>query len=104
MATFGSVDVAVKFIADATSVKNEADKVDGIGRGLKTAALGIGAAIGGAFAVDKVKDFVGAAEESEVASNRLAKTLQNAGDTTGAWAQHAEDLATNLMNQTGIDD
>lgn len=104
MATFGSVDVAVRFLADATSVKNEAGKLDGIGSKLKGWAVGVGGAIGGAFAIDKVMDFVGAAEESEVATARLQETLGLAGDTTGEFARHAEDLATKLMNQTGIDD
>ena len=100
----GSVDVVVRFLTDASSVEKEAGKFDGIGGKLKKTALGIGTAIGGAFAIDKVSDFVGAAEEAQVASDRLAKVMANAGDATGDWWRHAEDLATSLMNQTGIDD
>jgi phage-related protein len=97
----GESTVVVKFLGD---VDDLAKKTEGVGGKIKGAALGIGAAIGGAFAVDKVMDFVGAAEDAEKASDRLSKVLENAGDATGDWSRHAENLATTLMNSTGIDD
>lgn len=100
----GSVDVIVRFIADSKSVQTETAKVEGSGNKLKGWAKGVGAAIGGAFAVKEIGSWISAAEEANAASATLAKTLANAGDETGAWAKHAEDLSGNLMRQTGIDD
>ena len=100
----GGLDVVVKFIGDASSVQNEVAKVEGTSGKLKSWAKGIGAAIGTAFVVDQMKNFVSAAEEADVASNRLAQTLKNVGDASGAWAKKAEELATSLMNKTGVDD
>src|SRR5690348_2662360 len=83
-------DVVIRFAAD-TSL-------------LKRAAAGVGTLFAGLFAVKEAGDFVKAAEDAQVASARLATTLKNAGDSTGAFAKHAEDLAESLRKTTGIDD
>lgn len=83
-------DVVIRFAAD-TSL-------------LKRAAAGVGTLFAGLFAVKEAGDFINAAEEAQVASARLAQTLKNAGDTTGGFAKHAEDLAESLRKTTGIDD
>ena len=101
---FGSVDIAVRFLADASSVEKEVGKVKGTGDKVKGWAKGMGAAIGGAFAVKAVSDWVGAAEEANAVSATLQQTLLNAGDATGEWAKQAEDLANTLQYKTGIDD
>ncbi len=99
-----ATDVVIRFIGDASKVQSTVSEVEGTGSKLKSWAKGIGAAIGAAVVVNQVQDFVGAAEEADVASSRLAQTLKNAGDATGAWDKRAESLATTLMNKTGIDD
>src|SRR5262245_1123182 len=80
------------------------EKVKSSGDRLKGWAKGAAAAIGGVFAIKTVSDWVGAAEEAESVSMGLSRALENAGDATGAWAQHSEDLATALQAKTGIDD
>jgi hypothetical protein len=104
VATFGSVDVAVKFLADASSVNKEADKLQGTGSKVKTWAKGVGLAIGGAFSVKAVSDFIGAAEEANAVQAKLTQALANAGDASGEYAKHAADLANTLQYKTGIDD
>jgi hypothetical protein len=54
----GSLDVLVRFIGDSSSISKETEKVKGTGSKISGWAKGVGAAIGGAFAVSKVKDFV----------------------------------------------
>src|SRR5262249_54219575 len=49
-------------------------------------------------------DAVGAAEEAQRESAKLAKTLQNAGDASGEWDKNAEHLATTLQYQVGVSD
>lgn len=100
----GSVDVAVRFVADASKVESEAAKVEGVGGKLKGFAKTAGLAIGGAFAVNAVTDWIGAAEEANAVSAGLAQSLSNAGDATGDWTRHAEELAGTLQAKTGIDD
>ena len=99
-----ALNVVVKFIGDASSIQSEAAKVEGTGGKLKSWAKGVAAAVGTAFAINEIKDFVSAADEAEAASARLGQTMKNAGDSTGEWTKKAEDLATTLMNKTGIDD
>jgi hypothetical protein len=97
------LDVIVKFISDTTSVTEGMTKVEGAGNKLKSMAVGLGAALGGAFAVHEIHDFISTAEEAQAATARLGQTMQNAGDSTGEWAKRAEDLALTLAKKTGID-
>src|SRR5262245_56079339 len=100
----GVLDVVVRFIGDTKQLKNEADKVEGMGSKLRKVGTGIGVALGGAFAISTAKDWIDEAADAEKVSRTLGQTLRNAGDASGRWAQHAEDLASSLQNQTGIDD
>lgn len=59
----GALDVLVRFVGDSSSLRNEAAKVEGTGGKIKTWAKGVGAAVGGAFAITAVKEFIGAASE-----------------------------------------
>src|SRR5215471_8499200 len=101
---FGSVDVVVRFVSDTSKLSGDLDKATGAGDKFKSGLKTIGGALAGAFAVKQVSDWVSAAEEADSVSAGLAKTLANAGDATGEWAKHAEDLAGALMKKTGIDD
>src|SRR5262245_47969532 len=99
-----SVDVVVRFLSDTSKIDDTVSKVEGTGGKLKNVAKGVGLALGGAFAVSQMTDWIGAAEEANSVSAGLAQSLSNAGDATGEWAKHAEDLADSLQSQTGIDD
>lgn len=100
----GTSEVAVKFTADTAQIRKAADDVKGHTSRISGYALAAGAALGAMLSVRAVSGFIDAAQEAEVASARLAKTLQNAGDTSGDWTKNAEKLADSLMRQTGIDD
>ena len=100
----GATDVVIRFLSDVSDLKDSVNKIQGSTDKFKTGMKAVGAAVASGFAVKQVGDWVNAAEEANAASATLAKTLQNAGDSTGQWAKHAEDLANTLMNQTGIDD
>src|SRR5215471_5856692 len=82
----GGLDVVVRFLADASQVKDETDKVtSATGSKIKDWAGKAALAIGGAFAVDKIVDFgkesVKAAAEDAEAQSKLALTMK---DVTGA--------------------
>src|SRR5262245_49622325 len=68
----------------------------------------VGLAVGGAFALSKVKDFasgsVAAFRESEQANKRLEAASRATAETTGTAAKQAEDYATKLSKQIGVDD
>lgn len=100
----GESAVVVKFLGDISDLQRKTDQVDQTGSKFKSWGKMVGGAIGGAFAVKEVSDFIGAAEEANAVSAGLAQSLGNAGDATGEWARHAEDLASSLQNTTGIDD
>jgi phage-related protein len=100
----GSLDVVVKFIGDTKQLGNDISKVENSGSKLGSTMKGVAAGLAAGFAVHEVGDMVTAAEEADRASAKLAQTLGNAGDSTGEWAKHAEDLASSLQNQTGVDD
>jgi hypothetical protein len=99
-----AADVVVRFLADTKQLQSEISNVEGTGSRIKTWAVGISAAIGTAFAVKAVKDFISAAEESDAAAAKLHQTLKLAGDESGKWADHALKLAGTLQKQTGISD
>ncbi|HEY7009083.1 MAG TPA: hypothetical protein VH395_09095 [Jatrophihabitantaceae bacterium] len=79
----GSLDVLIRFVGDSSKLQAETSKVQGTGAKIKSWAKGIGAAIGVAFAVDKIKDFVNAGAElqdqmgaSQVIFGSAAKDVQ----------------------------
>src|SRR5215831_3415230 len=100
----GATDVVVRFLADVSQISDGVRKIEGTTTNLSKWAKRAGALIGGAFAVDQVKDWIGAAEEAASVNRKLEQTLKLAGDSTGQWAKHAEDLANTLQYKTGIDD
>jgi len=83
----GSLDIVVEFLADSSKLQKEAAKVEGTGGKLKTWAKGVGAAIGAAFAVDQIKDWVGAAAGLQDA---MSATQQIFGGAAGDVAKFAK--------------
>ena len=99
-----TVDVVVRFLSDTSKVSDDMKKVQSSGDKLKGWAKGAAGAMAGVFAIKEVGQWVDAAENANAVSAALAKSLANAGDATGEWAKHAEDLSGVLMRKTGIDD
>lgn len=91
----GATDVIVRFIGDASSIQNEATKVEGTGGKIKGWAKGIGAAIGAAFAVDQLKDFVKAASDLQ---DQTSATRQ----IFGGAAKGVENFASKADTAFGI--
>lgn len=110
-----AASLVLQIVTDATKAVSGFGKVDKAaadtgkkvqGAGSKFAGIAKGVATG--FAVGAVLSFgkssVKAAEESAVASEKLASTMRGAGDATGKAAAAAEKYAGKLSKQTGIDD
>jgi hypothetical protein len=101
----GSLDVVVRFLADASAVNREVDKLaSSTGSKIKSFAKGAAVALGGAFAVREIGGFLDKAQESEKVTGALSKAMENAGDASGAWAKHANDLADSMQRKIGVDD
>ena len=104
----GSADVLVRFITDTSQVSRAASDVEGAGGRMKGTFKGVGAVVGGALAVGAVVAFgkasVTAAQESEVATNRLQAVFKAMGDETGNAAREAEAYAGALSKQIGVED
>lgn len=97
--------VAVKFLADASSVENEAAKVEKTGGRFSSWAKGVGGAIAGAFAIDKVKDMVKAGAELEdqigatgVVFGSAAKDVQGWSKTTAEASGLSQTAALTAAN------
>lgn len=88
-----SIDVLVRFIGDASSIEKEAGKVEGTGGKIKSWAKGVGIAIGTAFAIDQVKDWIGAASELQ---DQLSASQVVFGDASKAVEDFANKAATGL--------
>lgn len=91
----GGLDVVVRFIGDSSKLQGEVAKVEGTGDKVKSWAKGIGVAIGAAFAVDQVKQWVGAASE-------LQDQLSASQQIFGSAAKGVEDFAGKADNAFGI--
>ena len=104
----GVAELLVKIAADTTDLKRGVDNVGASTGKLKGFAIKAGAALGGAFAIDKIAEFgqasVKAARESEVATSRLEQVFSSMGETTGEAAAAAEKYAAALSKQIGVDD
>jgi hypothetical protein len=100
----GPLDVVVKFVGDSSNLEKSVGNLEKRSHSLANGFKAIAAGLAGVFAVHEIGNFVGAAEEAQVATKRLQKTLENAGDASGEWAKHAEKLADSLQKSTGIDD
>src|SRR5262245_20819273 len=98
----GAIDIPVRFLADASSVAKEADKVEGTGGKLKSWAKGIGGAIAGAFAVDQVRQWIGSASELQDA---VAASETIFGSAAGAIKDFAAtaDTALGMSKQQATD-
>jgi hypothetical protein len=78
-------------------------------RGSFTKGLaGMGAAIGGVFAVNKIVDFgkasVAEARESQKVNAITAQVIKSTGGAADVTAKQVGNLATSISNKTGIDD
>jgi hypothetical protein len=91
----GSLDVLVRFIGDSSSIQNEVSKVEGTGGKIKGWAKGIGAAIGTAFAIKAVKDFVDAA-------TALQDETAAAGEVFGKAATEVTDFGKAAADSFGL--
>src|SRR5215471_196018 len=104
----GGLDVVVKFLADASGVKDEVDKVEGTGGKVKDWAGKAALAIGGAFAVDKIIDFgkesVNAAADDAKAQAMLATTLKDVTGASDAQIKSTEDWITKASKQYAVAD
>jgi hypothetical protein len=87
----GTADVIVRFIGDSSSLRNEASKVEGTGAKLKTWAKGIGVAIGAAFAVDQIKDWLGAASALQDSTAATEQIFGRAADSVKKFSEQASD-------------
>jgi hypothetical protein len=100
--------VIVEFLAKTDQLKKGADDVDTVGGRVKGAAGKIGASVAAGFAVGAVVNFgksaVSAAQESEVATDRLRQVFRSMGDETGEAAKAAEAYASELSKKTAIED
>jgi hypothetical protein len=77
----GSLDVIVRFIGDSSRLQSEVSKVEGTGGKVKSWAKGIGAAVGAAFVVTKVKDFTNAGAELQ---DQMSASEQIFGSAAGS--------------------
>lgn len=119
MAEIGTAYVTLlpsaKGFADATAKEMGAAGTSGgtvASKGFKGAfikgAAGIGAAVGGMFAIDKVKDFfvtsVDEARESQKVAALTAAVIKSTGGAAQVSAKQIGDLANSISSKTGIDD
>jgi hypothetical protein len=100
--------VLVKFLGDATGLKDAADDADGVGGRLKGFAKGAALAIGGAFAVDKVVEFgkasVDAAADDARSQEILAQTLKNSTGASDAQVASVEKNIAALSKHAAVAD
>ena len=104
----GGASVLVKFLADTSQVSAAAGQVENAGGRVKKGFAGVGRIVGSAMAVTAVTGFaaasVKAAQESEVATARLAQVFKSMGDETGTAAKEAEAYASSLSAKIGVED
>ena len=107
----GSNKVVLKFLADVDGINKGVQEVNSKLAGLGKAAKVLGGVLAGAFVVDKVLDFaaasVKAAQESEIASNRLEQIATSMGYTQGQYqgaTDRVEEYASALSRQIGVED
>jgi hypothetical protein len=83
----GSLDVLVRFIGDSSSISKETAKVQGTGGKISSWAKGVGAAIGGAFAVAKVKDFIDTAANLQDQLSASQVLFENGAKSVETWSK-----------------
>src|SRR5215470_14936197 len=98
----GGLDVVIDFLADTSKLREETAKVEGTGSKLKSWAKGVGAAIGAAFAVDQIKDWVGAASELQDAMSASQQIFGSAAGQVAKFSQTA-DKGLGISQKQAID-
>src|SRR5262245_6261216 len=101
-----SATLAIKVVADTSQAQSE---ISGASTRMGKFQKGIGklavpAALAGAAVIKFGSSAVSAARDSEKAQNRLQAVFRATGDETGRSAKHAEDYASALSKQIGVDD
>src|SRR5262249_14320341 len=98
----GALDIVVEFLADSSKLRAETAKVEGTGTKIKTWAKGVGAAIGAAFAIDQIKDWVGAAAGLQDA---MSATQQIFGGASGQVVKFAKgaDKGLGISQKAALD-
>ena len=104
----GPAVLRVDVVANASKAQAALKDTGDAATGLSSTAKKVGAAIAGAFVIDKVVDFgkasVKAFEDSQVATSRLENVFKSMGETTGEAAKQAEKYAGKLSLQIGVQD
>jgi phage-related protein len=101
-------EILVKYLADTSGLSKATGDIDAAGGKVKKSMSGVAKAVGTGLAVGAVvafgKSAVGAAEDSEKATNRLEQVFRSMGDSTGEAAKGAEEYASALSQKTAIED
>ena len=83
----------VRFLADTREIVQATKGIEGTGNQLKSWAKGVGVAIAGAFAVDKVIDFtkqaISAASDLEESASKVGVVFGDSGEVVKDWAKTA---------------
>jgi len=98
----GGLDIVIDFLADTSKLRAETAKVQGTGSKLKSWAKGVGAAIGAAFAVDQIKDWIGAASELQDAMSASQQIFGTAAGEVAKFAKGA-DKGLGISQKAAID-
>lgn len=104
----GTRELIVDVIARTDKFKSGINDAEKSTQGFTDTAKKVGLAIGGAFAVNAVKDYatesVKAAAEDQKAQEMLAQTMRNTGGATDDQVKKMEDLITSMSKANAIAD
>jgi len=107
----GSNKVVLKFLADVDGINRGVQDVNSKLSSLGKAAKVVGGILAGAFVADKILDFaaasVKAAQESDIATNRINQIAESMGYTQGQYegaTARIEEYASALSRQIGVED
>jgi len=109
----GNARLMIQILGDSSSAvaamgktKTATQEAGGAATKTGTNIAGVAKAVATGYAVTKVMEFgkstVEVAGQAIQANHRLEQVFRGAGDTTGTWAQHAEDLASSLGRNIGV--
>jgi hypothetical protein len=107
---FGSnaAQIVVEYVARTEGLSKASSDIEQGGSKISKTMQKVGGAVAAGFAVAAVVDFgkksVEAARDSEKATNRLEQVFRSMGDTTGEAAKAAEEYASKLSRQIGVED
>lgn len=103
-----TAEIIVDYIANTSGLSKATGDIESSGGRLKSAFGGVAKAVGAGLAVGAVTTFakasVQAAQESVVATSRLDAVFKAMGDTTGTASKQAQDYASSLSKQIGVED